>query len=782
MKLRMAVAKRYAPLAAAKLLVFRSHGRACHGEFGAPPAVSDRLIAPTRVTKDLAIPMPQTDRITSVSHIEPRRPSISHVSVAPPVPGTEDRTDILVFFVAVSEDLLEPLGLPRAQGKDYGHRDTLFPLPCTGPSGSPIKERMHRKAYRQTKAGAHTVTTGVSIWDLILPLLKPPLDFGFPAQLDLPSELWPFQVTGIQYLVDNRAFLLADEMGTGKTVMAAVALRILFHKGAVRRALVVCPASVVPVWDRHLCDWCGEWISCTVVRGPREQREMDWRQPAHVYVTSYDTLRNDALGDRASLDAKRLQGFDLVILDEAHAIRNPQSGRSRAVRKLAPSHRWALSGTPLQNRPEDLAAVFGFVKPGLFPRDGVTPEHARSLIHPFFLRRRKKDVLPELPDKTRQDLWLELEPAQRRAYEAVLAGERDEFNSGRKELTRVHIFALLTKLKQICNFAPGRSDSPKVARLIEQLEEILDEHKAVVFTQFVGEGIEKLRRHLDRYGMVEIHGGTSDAQRRHAVEEFQRNPDVRIFLGSVKAAGEGITLHEGNYVFHFDHWWNPAVAWQAEDRVHRVGQRKHVSVYSYWMEDTVEERIYRILERKGLLHEEIINAMSEEEIDTTVTMEQWCQILDLTVKPREAAVGAEGRKPALSEVIQALSRMDPSTFEETVAEVFRRLGYPDVRVTGGAGDEGIDIIASRSSIGGREHTAIQCKRMQVVGVQHARELLGAMASKPRLTKGFLVTSGRLSSDCQQFISEHGNLAAIEGVELARKIIEHGVGLPESRSR
>lgn len=774
MGIRLAIARKYAPSSPPKLLAFRSHG-----QFSARPAVSASLVAPTRVSRDLALPMPPSADVHDSHNIELTRPAIAALHVAPSVPETEDKTDVLRAMVAVSEDLLKPLASPTPRGKDYTRHDELFPFPAAETSDRSEREGGNRKAYSEGRVGAHTVRKFVSIWDMILPLLKPPVDFDFPAQLDFPSELWAFQVTGVQRLVQTKAFLLADEMGTGKTVMAAVALRILFHMGAVRRALVVCPATVVPVWGAHLYDWAGPCITCTVVRGPRTQREMDWSQPAHVYVTSYDTLRNDVLGEKRLLDKKRRGSFDLVILDEAHAIRNPASGRSRAVASLAAERRWALTGTPLQNSAGDLAALFRFVRPGLFPREGVTPEQARSLIRPFFLRRRKKDVLEDLPDKTRQDLWLELDNAQRGAYESALARGRDELNSGRKGLTRIHVFALLTKLKQICNFAPGKRDSPKVERLLEQLDEVLDEHKAVVFSQFVPEGIEKLRAHLTKYGVVEIYGATPYPARSRAVHEFQENPDVRVFLASVKAAGEGITLHEGNYVFHFDHWWNPAVAWQAEDRVHRVGQKKHVTVYSYWMEGTIEERIYRVLEKKGLLHEEIINAMSEQDVDTAVTMEEWCDILDLEVRPRQAEVRPGPAGPTFNEVFTQLSNMEPAKFEHAVAEVFRRWGYPDVRVTGGAGDEGIDVLASRNSVGGREHVAIQCKRMARVGVQHARELLGSIANKPRLTRGFLVVSGRLSPDCRQFISEHGNLAAIEGIELAKKMVELGVALPST---
>ena len=755
--------------------------------------VSPSLVRRTAVSRDLTVPMARPGGLNRTEEAclsvpvtvdIPALPAPTHgvreIELSPTEPVVEERPGALWGDVPVSGNLLKPIGPARAEGRDYSAQEQIELFP---PEEGQATERKHgdpRKAYTQRKVRGLTVTRKLGLWDLILPILKPPLNLDFPAQLDLPSELYPFQVVGVQRLVACESLLLADEMGTGKTVMASVALRILFHTGQVRRALVVCPASVVPVWNTHLQDWAGQAISCTIVRGPRDRRKMDWECPAHVYVTSYDTLRNDSVGTSAILTRTQRESFDLVILDEAHAIRNPSSGRSRGVASLRPTYRWALSGTPLQNRVDDLAAIFRFVKPALFPRDTPSPTAAKRLIEPFFLRRRKKDVLDELPDKVKQDLWLGLAPDQQSAYDAVLAGGREEFGSGKRKLTRMHVFALLTRLKQICNFAPGSSTSPKVDLLLEQLDEIMEDHKAVVFTQYLGEGLEKLRGHLERYGVVEFKGGMTDTNKARAIRQFQEDPDIRVFLGTVKTAGEGITLHRGNYVIHFDHWWNPAVAWQAEDRVHRKGQAKQVNVYSYWMEGTVEERIYRILERKGLLHEEIINAMSEKELDSAISMAEWCEVLGLEVHPEastEEETEAKAAPIAFGEVYEGLSRLSPRGFEELVAEVFRHLGYPNVRVTGGAYDEGIDIIASRSTLGGREHVAVQCKRKAQVGVQAARELLGALASKPRFGKGFLVVSGALSAECRRLIEGHGNLSSIEGIELARRAVEFAITLP-----
>jgi SNF2 family DNA or RNA helicase len=682
--------------------------------------------------------------------------------------------------VTVSENLLKPIPAPVILGRDYSHsagKDALFDI-----GGSTRRRQEGRKAYKERMTATGTLRQTAGIWELILPLLKPPLNLAFPLQIDLPFELYAYQVPAVQKLVENNSFLLADEMGTGKTVMASVALRILFQKGRIRKALIVCPKSALQVWDSHLEDWAGPSITCTRVSGSATARELDWKYSAHVYVTTYDTLRNDVLDKSRPLASENRQSeFDLVILDEAHHIRNPAAGRSRAVAKLTPRYRWALSGTPLQNRIEDLAAIFRFVKPGLFPKETPSPAKARELIQPFFLRRRKMDVLPDLPEKIHQPIWLEMDPSQKQAYEETMAEGRSEWKSaqGSRSRMQTHIFAMIQKLKQICNFAPGQTTSPKLECLLEQIDEIVEEHKACVFTQYVVEGVSKLREHLSPYGLVEIRGATSAAQRERAIESFQNDPAVRIFLATTSSAGEGITLTAGNYVFHFDQWWNPARAWQAEDRLHRAKQKKQVTVYSYWMEDTYEERIFELLERKGLLHEEVINAMSEKEIEAAISMEEWCGVLGLEMTSQPEAQEekvSSGFPTNLGEIYQALQGLSPSKFEEVVALVFKHLGYANARVTGKAYDGGVDIQASRNAFGGVERIVVQCKRKSVLGVEVAREFFGAISADQRISKGFLAVSGKLSQECRRFVSDHGNLSALEGIELAKLIAEYQIPL------
>ncbi|MFO1052916.1 MAG: DEAD/DEAH box helicase [Planctomycetota bacterium] len=535
---------------------------------------------------------------------------------------------------AVSEDLLVRLLPPSgvARGKQFA-AGPVVEVPREDRNAGEAKPRQGkpRKSYKEHRLPNDTLRQTMTVWDLLLPLLHPPLPLGAGAEsCDLPHPLYRYQVDGIVFLRDARSALLADEMGTGKTVMSTVAMRLLFRSGALRRALVVVPLSVVGVWDRHLAEWAPE-LGVTVVHGDARTRWADWRCPAHVWITTYDVLRGDLCASGRNdplLPVDIARSFDLVLLDEAQSIKNAASGRTRAVLQLAPARRWALSGTPIENRIEDLQSLFDFLKPRLLPQEGLTPALAAELIAPYVKRRTKKDVMRELPPKIRQDEWLELDPAQRQAYQIAEDRARSELEELGDRVTRVHVFTRIAELKRICNFAPGNASSPKLRATVEKVEEIAAGGKKVlIFTQWVDEGVLRIAEALRPFGVVTFDGSMDAAQREAAVKTFREDPTVTAFVATVKSAGVGLTLTEASYVIHFDHWWNPAWMWQAEDRAHRRGQTEPVNVYSLWMTDTIEARVHALLEQKGMLHEEIIDGLSEGADGGRISVQEWLTTL-----------------------------------------------------------------------------------------------------------------------------------------------------------
>lgn len=739
----------------------------------------------TAISPDLLFVIPETDFKSDFRPLSSGIFGLREINF----PETKVSDSLLGLFeqiespTRVSDNLFTKLLCSGIDGKRYSDQKgeekkqgSLFSdFPSTSEKGD------FKKAYKRTRT-PNSISTHVvkklALWDLIYPILLPPLNLDFTPQLDLPHPLRDYQKLGITFLVDHESALLADEMGTGKTVMSTVALRLLFKTGKVKKALIICPVNLLKVWQDHLLDWASE-LEFTVVRGTKEVRELDWKYPAHVYLTNYETIRTDFLTDPL-ITPEILSSFDVVIIDEAQKIKNRISEQSKAVKMVRPKYRWALTGTPVENRLDDLVSIFEFVKPNYLRSEGLTPSLAVQYIKPFFLRRLKKDVLKDLPPKTKEVIWLELEQAQKEEYDEARRVGTGKLESLGAKVTKVHIFTLINQLKQICNFASNGASS-KVKALIERVEEIRDnDQKVIVFSQYVEQGVGKLEEVLKPFGVAVMKGGMSLPDKEASIKQFKSDPDITVFLPTIQTGGVGLTLTEASYVIHFDHLWNPAIMWQAEDRVHRHGQTRGVNIYSFWMRNTIEERIYQKLYEKGLLFEEVVNGLSEKAIEQMISTEEWLEILGVdtsklpvkSVKKNHKAT----KQPTITEVHDLLTKLDPLRFEEIVRTVFAKIGFFNVRTTKRSHDGGIDIIGYKRPIGGgaSKRVVAQCKRMPKVGVEVARELLGVLAMDQQIAEGFLVTSGTVSSECKAFCERDGRLSIIEGFLLANYIIQFEV--------
>jgi SNF2 family DNA or RNA helicase len=449
-----------------------------------------------------------------------------------------------------------------------------------------------------------------------------------PAQLQ--SVLRPYQVAGYQWLnylhEVSWGGILADDMGLGKTVQALSFIQHFYETNGNVKALVVCPTTLIYNWENEIKKFTPS-LSYYIHHGPLRNRDIQEWQKHNVVITTYGTLRSD-------IKLFVAVPFDYVVLDESQAIKNPSSKVTKAVSLLHAKHRLCMSGTPLQNNTFDIYAQMNFLNPGMlgsmefFRQEFAIPidkfgeeeqkDHLRKILYPFILRRTKEQVAKDLPDKTETVLFCEMGDEQRKIYDAYrnefrskIMGTIEEQGIQRSQLT---ILQGLMKLRQICD-SPAilnetekfENHSIKLEELGREIAENIGNHKALIFSQFLGM-LALIRARLEELGVKYEYfdGSTSAPDREKAIQAFQNDDETRVFLISLKAGGVGLNLTAADYVYIVDPWWNPAVEQQAIDRTHRIGQTKNIFAYRMICKDTIEDKIMKLQEKKRVLAKELI--------------------------------------------------------------------------------------------------------------------------------------------------------------------------------
>ncbi len=437
-----------------------------------------------------------------------------------------------------------------------------------------------------------------------------PVVASLPAELidrlPWPATLFGYQRIGIATLMQRRSVLLADEMGLGKTVQAIAALRCLLSMEPGGAALLVVPAGLVLQWRREFRAWAPE-LALSTVMGSAAERGWAWRRNAQVFLVGYEALRGDA-----HLPELRQRSWTVVVLDEAQRIKNATADISRTIKGLARQRAWALTGTPLENRLDDLLSILEFVAPGRYD-PGQYMVGLRRLLAEVQLRRRRADVLHELPPKTVSTRLLELDTHQRRAYQRAEAEGIMRLRALGVDLRITHVLELILRLKQICNFCPETDRSAKLADLNGRLAEaVANGQRALVFSQFAGPhfGARRLAQALAAFDPLLLTGELDAQSRASVVSRFQDSDRHKVLVLSLRAGGTGLNLTSASHVFHFDRWWNPAVETQAEDRAHRIGQTRPVQIHAYLSADTIEERIADILAEKRALFADMVDGVT----------------------------------------------------------------------------------------------------------------------------------------------------------------------------
>jgi len=448
------------------------------------------------------------------------------------------------------------------------------------------------------------------------------LEHTEPLPLYLQTVMRGYQKAGYAWIKMLEYYhlggILADEMGLGKTIQALAAIQ---NAPENTQSLVVCPKTLLYNWAAEI-DKFHINIPYLIVEGDKETRIQLLQNPnVKLFIISYTVVLND-------MDILKDKTLHWIILDEAQNIKNVNAKRTYAIKKIPAEHRLALTGTPVENNLTELWSIYDFLMPGYlgtlkrFKKEYIDdtengPAKLRRIVAPFLLRRVKKEVLLELPDKQEQVSWCKLHPVQEKLYLQVIDMVQKKLlhSPEAAQLNFVNVLAALTKLRQICNhphladpdILPEPEASAKLELLIELVEDAIGSgHKILVFSQFV-QMLKIIRQVFDGMSLKYAYMDGKSKNRLQEVRRFENDPELQLFLISLKTGGTGLNLTAADTVILYDPWWNPMVENQAIDRTHRIGQTQKVQVYRLITKGTVEEKIMNLQQHKLQLFDEVVS-------------------------------------------------------------------------------------------------------------------------------------------------------------------------------
>lgn len=473
----------------------------------------------------------------------------------------------------------------------------------------------------------------LSLQDRLFYLLQPPLESWLAGQeLIMPFEPFAYQYEGIAWLFARHSALLADEMGLGKTMQTITGIRLLLRSGQIRRVLLICPKPLIPNWQREFRTWAEE-LPVVTIEGTGARRKMLWTLPgACILIANYEAMTRDL----NEIPPEEQPKFDLLVLDEAQRIKNRDSRTAETARAVNRRRSWALTGTPIENRPEELAALFEFME--VIPaRSSPDLRQLSRLAREHILRRTKDLVMKDMPPRIDRDAELELTDAQQAAYTTAEKEGIVQLNDLGESISVQHVFELVLRLKQITNYDPLTGESAKLERLVADMEEVAASGgKAILFSQWT-KTLDWLNVRLQQFNPLIYHGGVPTPKREPILAKFKNDPDAHLILMSYGTGAVGLNLQFAGYVFLYDRWWNPAIEDQAINRAHRIGVKNPVIVTRFISKNTIEERIDRVLREKRELFAAVLGDGDNSNVSLSLNASEIFGLFDLKARHKDGS-------------------------------------------------------------------------------------------------------------------------------------------------
>ena len=416
-------------------------------------------------------------------------------------------------------------------------------------------------------------------------------------------DLRSYQIKGKDWLISKDLGIMADDMGLGKTVQTIKAIETLLINSEINKTLVVAPVNLIKNWYREIQKWSPK-LKVKILKPSKKDFELEWikaYEKNHILLTNYEQLRNESSIFESML-------FDILVIDEAHKIKNLSTAISKGVFRVKRNIFWALTGTPIENTPKDLASLLLQANPKkmFYLKDEKDTSMLKSIGSKFVLRRTKKDVLKELPPVTDLVVPLELEGNQKNEYQEIWLNRKKIAKTGGS------YFSALAKLRETCDL--HNDESVKVEKSIEIIKKVQELGEKVIVFSFYKPIASLLAERLEDEGIkfYQYKSEDNSEDRDFNLSSFKNDDKAAVFIASARIASEGLTITEANHVIFLNRWWTPSTNSQARDRVNRIGQSKNVFIYNLFVLNTIEERLNEILEDKNNLYEEITESFAEE--------------------------------------------------------------------------------------------------------------------------------------------------------------------------